>query len=128
MPPVVDHVLVVHCNCRVTQKIPGVMPAGHQYLAFGDANGPGDERPLRVVFGELAKKDHRDVLKQVLRFLEIRDNRVDVAGDNGLGFGPTASELFVVVHDGWSLTLSLPPAANRYMKSVRNAKPGDRVV
>src|SRR5438552_18051183 len=97
--------------------MPGMKAASQEDLALGDADGPGDERPLRVIFGELAKQDHRDFLKQVFGLLEIRDHGVDVTGNNGLGFGPAAGELFVVVHTGRSLTLSLLETANRYMKS-----------
>src|SRR5438046_9068311 len=94
---------------------------------FGDSDGPSDEGSLCVVFGELAEENHRDLLEQVLGLLEIRHDGVNVAGDDGLGFGPAAGELFVVVHTGWSRILTLPPAANRYMKSGTNAKQGTKL-
>ena len=93
-----------------------MVTASHEDLVLGDADGPRDERSLRVVFGKLAEENHRDLLEQVLRFLEVRHDGVDIAGDDGLGLGPAAGELFMVVHTGRALTSSLPPAANRYMK------------
>ena len=105
----------------VREETPGMVPASHEDLALGDADGPGDERALRVVFGKLPEQDHRHLLEQVLRLLKIRYHGIEVAGNDGLGFGPAAGELFVAVHTGRSLTLSLPPEANRYMKSGRDA-------
>src|SRR5437667_248212 len=49
----------------VREETPRMVTASHEDLALGDADGPRDERSLRVVFGKLAQENERDLLEQV---------------------------------------------------------------